>query len=245
MKTKEDLVFQKTRSIAAIVNDAYQLYTENFKRLFRASWPIAIIYALTFALATFLLIHDVLPITVVVSHVTSVNWTAVLTACWQATAAIFLFILAALLLASTAFWACRTHKATGDIKRPAHWWGQWPGLWYIKMLWKSFIFFFHPGFRHFGVLFTTAFITMLFTVVLTLFCELPAIIIGIANIKAYTGEAAGDPLGMPDYLGTLTFIAFTIAGFIQAYVHLITVFPFYYAYGSIDTLEKEKKSIKL
>lgn len=238
-------MFQKTRSIAAIISDAYQLYTENFKQIFRASWPIAIIYALTFALATFLIIHDVLPITLAIFHISSVDWMAVLSVCWLAIAVIVLFILAALLLASTAFGACKVHKATGEIPRPAHWWGQWPGLWYLKMLWKAFIFFFNPGLRHFGTLFTTAFITMLFTMVLTFFCELPAIIIAIANIKAYTGQAAGDPLGMPDYLGTLTFIAFTIAGFIQAYVHLITVFPFYYAYGSINTLEKERKSIKL
>ena len=67
----------------------------------------------------------------------------------------------------------------------------------------------------------------------------------IANIKAYTGAAMGDPLGMPDYLPTLTFIAFTIAGFVQAYVHLVTLFPFYYAYGSIETLIKEKKAINI
>ena len=64
-------------------------------------------------------------------------------------------------------------------------------------------------------------------------------------MKAYAGMFMGDELGMPDYLPTLTFVAFTIAGFIQAYVHLITVFPFYYAYGSIDTLEKERKRINM
>ena len=118
-------------------------------------------------------------------------------------------------------------------------------MWYIKVLGKSVVYLFRHGFRHFGTLFSTAFITMLFTVVLTFFCELPAIIIGIANIIAYSGAAAGDPLGMPDYLGKLTFAAFVIAGFIQAYVHLATVFPFYYFYGSTYTLEKEKERMKI
>ncbi len=225
MKTKEDLMFQKTRSIASIFYDAYQLYTENFKQLFRASWPIAVIYALVFALATFLFISDLLPIAVSLPAFSDINWGALFVASCLTLAAQFLFILAALLLASTAFWACRAHKATGSVPRPC--------------------FLFRPGLRHFGTLFATFFITLLFTAVLTLFCELPAIIIGIANIKAYAGAAAGDPLGMPDYMGKLTFAAFVIAGFIQAYVHLITVFPFYYAYGSIDTLEKERKRIKL
>ena len=245
MKTKEDLMFQKTRSIASIFYDAYQLYTENFKQLFRASWPIAIIYALVFALATFLFISRLLPMSVSLPAFSAINWGSVIAASILTIAAQFLFVLAALLLASTAFWTLRAHKATGKIPRPARWWGVWPGVWYIKLLWKSFCFLFRPGLHHFGTLFATFFIILLFTAVLTLFCELPAIIIGIANIKAYAGAAAGDPLGMPEYMDKLTFVAFTIAGFIQAYVHLITVFPMYYAYGSIDTLEKERKRIKL
>ena len=238
-------MFQKTRSIASIFFDAYQLYTENFKQLFRASWPIAIIYALAFALATFLFISDLLPLAVSLPALTAANIGDIIVASILTLAAQLLFILAALLLASTAFWACREHKATGSIPRPAHWWGVWPGLWYVKLLWKSVCFLFRPGLRHFGTLFATFCIFLLFTAVLTLLCELPAFIIGIANIKAYAGAAAGDPLGMPDYMGTLTFAAFVIAGFIQAYVHLLTVFPLYYAYASIDTLEKERKRIKL
>lgn len=238
-------MFQKTRSIASIFFDAYQLYTENFKQLFRASWPIAIIYALAFALATFLFISDLLPLAVSLPALTAANIGDIIVASILTLAAQLLFILAALLLASTAFWACREHKATGSIPRPAHWWGVWPGLWYVKLLWKSVCFLFRHGLRHFGTLFATFCIFLLFTVVLTLLCELPAFIIGIANIKAYAGAAAGDPLGMPDYMGTLTFAAFVIAGFIQAYVHLLTVFPLYYAYASIDTLEKERKRIKL
>ena len=238
-------MFQKTRSIASIFFDAYQLYTENFKQLFRASWPIAIIYALAFALATFLFISDLLPLAVSLPALTAANIGDIIVASILSLAAQLLFILAALLLASTAFWACREHKATGSIPRPAHWWGVWPGLWYVKLLWKSVCFLFRPGLRHFGTLFATFCIFLLFTAVLTLLCELPAFIIGIANIKAYAGAAAGDPLGMPDYMGTLTFAAFVIAGFIQAYVHLLTVFPLYYAYASIDTLEKERKRIKL
>lgn len=238
-------MLQKTRSIAAIVNDAYQLYTENFRKLFRASWPIAIIYALTFALATYLFIRDIIPVAITLPQVPAIDWLKVLQACWPAIVAMIVFVLAALLLASTAFGACRVHKYTGEIERPEHWWGKWPGMWYIKVLGKSVAYLFRHGFRHFGTLFSTAFITMLFTVVLTFFCELPAIIIGIANIMAYSGAAAGDPLGMPDYLGKLTFAAFVIAGFIQAYVHLATVFPFYYFYGSTYTLEKEKERMKI
>ena len=113
------------------------------------------------------------------------------------------------------------------------------------MLWKSIRWFFTTGLRYIGTLFVTLLITTIITALITLFCELPAFIIGTANIQAYMGAAMGDPLGMPDYRPTLTFIAFTIAGFVQAYVHLVTLFPFYYAYGSIETLIKEKKAINI
>ena len=104
---------------------------------------------------------------------------------------------------------------------------------------------FHRGPASSGILFATLLITMIITMLLTLFCEFPAFIIGTANIKAYMGAAMGDPLGMPEYQPTLTFIAFAIAGFVQAYVHLATLFPLYYAYGSIETLVKEKKAINI
>ena len=245
MNKQEDLRLQKTRSIAAITQHAYQLYMGNFKRLFRASWPMAVIYALTFALATNLVIRDILPVFITLPEWGDINWGALLQHCWQAIAAILLFMAAQLLFASTAFWACRSHKQTAEIARTPHWWGAWPGLWYPKMLWKALVWLLKTGWRHLGTLFATALITMFITVALTFFCELPAFIIGFANIRAYTGAAMGDPLGMPDYLPTMTFVAFVIAGFVQAYVHLVTVFPFYYAYGSIDTLEQERKRMKI
>ena len=67
----------------------------------------------------------------------------------------------------------------------------------------------------------------------------------IANIKAYTGAAMGDPLGMPDYLPRMTFAAFFIAGFVQAYVHLASIFPLYYAFGSANTIELERNKMKI
>ena len=240
-----DLTFLKKRSIAAIISDAYRLYMDNFKKIFRSSWPLAIIYAATFALATNLLIRDVLTSIVTINNWSSVDWSLLLSHWWMAIGSFVLFVIAALLLASSAFWACRCHKQTGAIDRPASWWGVWPSLWYPKTLWKSFRWLLKPGLRHFGLFFATLFITLLITTAITLFCELPAVIIAIANIKAYTGAAMGDPLGMPDYLPRMTFIAFFMAGFVQAYVHLASIFPLYYAFGSAKTIEQERNKMKI
>lgn len=240
-----DMILLKKRSIAGIIADAYRLYMDNFKKVFRSSWPLAIIYAVTFALATNLLICDVLTSIITINNWSTVDRNALLSHWWMAIASILLFFIAALLLASSAFWACRCHKQNGTIERSAHWWGVWPGLWYPKTLVKSCKWLLKLGFRHIGLFFATLLITLIITTVITLFCELPAVIIAIANIKAYTGAALGDPLGMPDYLPRMTFIAFFLAGFVQAYVHLASIFPLYYAFGSAQTIETERNKMKI
>ena len=100
------------------------------------------------------------------------------------------------------------------------------------------------GLRHWGLLFATLFVVYIFTELLTLVCELPAVIIAIANTEAYAGLALGDPLGLPDHIVPMTYCVFTLAGFIQAYVHLSTLFPLYYAYGSIEQQETERMKIE-
>jgi hypothetical protein len=40
-------------------------------------------------------------------------------------------------------------------------------------------------------------------------------------------------------MALMAFLAFFIAGFVQAYVHLYSIFPLYYAYGSIEQQEQE------
>ena len=70
---------------------------------------------------------------------------------------------------------------------------------------------------------------------------LPAILLGIASFQANLGTLAGDPLNMPSYTMALTVLLFFIAGFIQAYVRLSILFPFYYMTGSIDTQEEERR----
>ena len=76
----------------------------------------------------------------------------------------------------------------------------------------------------------------------TLFAALPAQVLSLANLQAEVGVLNGDPLGMPGYMGWLTAVVFTIAGFFQAYIHLSMLFPTYYMYGSIETQEEERRN---
>jgi hypothetical protein len=99
------------------------------------------------------------------------------------------------------------------------------------------------GLRHWGGLFVVTLTTQIITLVFSFATELPAFILGMANMSSQMGTLQGDPAGMPGYMGWMTFIVLSIAGFVQAYILLASMFPFYYLYGSIETQENERKQI--
>lgn len=89
------------------------------------------------------------------------------------------------------------------------------------------------------VLMMVAFVTMS----LILITELPAIVLLAAGMVSQAGAFQGDPTGMPDYMVWTNLVVFTLAGFIQAFILLSTLFPFYYLYGSAKMQEKERTQI--
>ncbi|MBQ8463479.1 MAG: hypothetical protein IJ544_05125 [Prevotella sp.] len=307
MEKTDELLLQKARSIPAVISDGYRLYTGNFKRLFRASWMVALLYAFCFAMMMSTLIGDVLSIVVTASTFgLQVLQEEGLTFTYlKAAGSVLLFCVVMLALASYAFGACAEHRQTGQISRPTRWWGTFylkpflrllvAALWMslvwlvvavifggiiygvvsagiVDSLWKSVATiglliilacvagaFLLPlaypvtrfvvggtlswrppfggyglGLHHWSLLFVMLLVTAIVTCLLTFICELPAFVIGTANAKAYVGEAMGDPLGLPENMALMAFVAFLVAGFVQAYVHLYSIFPLYYAYGSID-----------
>ena len=316
MEKTEELLLSKTRSIPAVIRDGYRLYTGNFKRLFRASWIAALLYALCFALMASTLINDVLSILAVAStYGLQILQTEDHTLTYiKAGCSLLLFAVAMLALASYAFGSCEDHKQTGQILRPARWWGTFHLKTFLRLLvacvwlsllivvvaaifgaivyavvsagivdslWKSvatiallvilacvagafLLPFAYPvvkfvvggqwswmppvkgyviALRHWSLLFVTLLVTLIVTALLTFICELPAFVIGIACAKAYAGAAMGDPLGLPEHMALTSFMAFLIAGFVQAYVHLYSVFPLYYAYGSIEQQEQDRQEM--
>ena len=46
MEKEQDLTLMKARSYRSVLADGYRLYNENFRKLFKASWILAIVYAL-------------------------------------------------------------------------------------------------------------------------------------------------------------------------------------------------------
>ena len=312
MDNKTELKLLRPRSLAAVISDGYRLYMGTFRSLFRSSWPVAIVYAIAFALFMGDLVNNVIPmqISLASSGMTTMPPTIIFSS-----VLVLIYMLAVYLLAAQAVRAFREHKATDDITRPAKWYGRLclkcflrlliVGLWMFLLGIVINIFFvavvmgilslgvvgsigksiaslvlllilvalvialiiplyytimrallidgkiqiappvrgYSRGLRHWGLLFATVFVVCLFTGLLTLVCELPAVIMATANTMAYVGLATGDPLGMPENMVPLTYVVFFVAGFIQAYVHLSTLYPIYYAYGSIEQQEAERQQV--
>jgi hypothetical protein len=239
MNENSELDAHRVRSISAIIRDGYLLYSNNFKRMFRASWLIAIVYALAFAWMMSYLVNDIIPLSVAIqSNMTDPTSLGIQYLLFLGIMQIFEIV--AIIFASCGFKACYEHYTTGEIVRTKHWWGTFPMKTFFKLIIPAICWFFR-NWRHWGFLIGMMILVDILIYVITIFCGLPGSIMMLANIKAYTGAMMGDPLGMPDYLSTMSFVAFTIAGFIQAYVHLWSVFPFYYTITTVKQKEINKK----
>ena len=306
MQASTQLSPQHPRTSGGCIASGYRLYTSVFRRIFRASWPLAVVYAIAMAAMSNYYISHVIPLMGLQTIVDPETMRQLTT---QTTIVAVLlglaFVVAATLMASCGFSAMRQHLATGEVSRPPHWWGRLdkPSLgrtvlsvaWVLvvlllygiltaglvmlsqrsgltSLLIGSIVFAlavlflllplaytvyrsilaerFSPapplrgwlsGLGHWGLLFVVILITGLTTLLLTLITQLPALILYAANIRSQLGALNGDDPGMPQGLLWLSFAVFFIGGFIQAYVHLSTLFPLYYAYGTIRANEEGRR----
>ena len=120
---------------------------------------------------------------------------------------------------------------------------------YVMNKGKSYFSLLRPsyaiGLRHWGLIFTTFLIGGMIICVLASVCCLPAIILAQAHWNSQEGFLNGDPLGMPDYIMTLSACTYFLTGFILVYLCMPLLMITYYMYGSIETYEKEKNKIEI
>ena len=231
MDKNNELSLHHNRSIQSVINCGFRLYGQNFIKLLRSSWSQAIIYSLVVGGSMAYFFTNLLPRMMKHFDVHSQLLT------WGGT--LLAFILAAILFAfAGGFAPLREHSLTNHISRPLHWWGRWPWKLTLRgivrlpqMLWKAI--------RHgqLGALLVVALVMLLMVAVATVLLQLPAVILATANVEAAAGMAAGDAVDMPDNLFLLNFATFSVCGFLQAYIHLATLFPLYYVWGNVKKVE--------
>ena len=315
MKKQDDLLLMKARSYRSVLATGFQLYTSYFRRFFKASWQMAILYALSCgALGTLTAIKLPEISTGITQQL--LTYQAVSIESLQSYFIIgleilllMLLVLATLALASAPILSkLKEHKETGAITAPPHWFSASPHLmgrslkgvlipfclfvaamfvldtvsqqFILRHLTTTIVAFFVYGFvvvlfslplyhvlmkylmeapcgywrtlgrsyasgmRHWGLLFLVFFVSMLLIQLVGFVVLLPSHILSFANQQAHQGLLFGDPLGMPSYITTLTFITVTLCCFIQFYVSQVLLVHNYYIYGSIEAREQERNNIE-
>lgn len=256
----------KARSYRSILADGYRLYNENFRKLFKASWLMTLVYAIVGA-ALGMLGTIQLP-----------NMTALIMAL---VVLIILTVITESLAVATVINKLKEHQDTNAITTPVSWlkpksnmmgrtlkaivfslpvciillplfplilpiyyvimkYVLTPGQSFWPSLWSSY----KRGLRYWGSTFLVFFVSMLLVALISVVVMTPASILSIANMQAHQGLLMGDPLGMPSYMLPLTFSTLTLTFFIEFYVVLIVLVHFYYIYGSIETKETEREQQK-
>ncbi len=322
MKKQDDLLLMKARSYRSVLATGFQLYTSYFRRFFKASWQMAILYALSCgALGTLTAIKLPEISTGITQQL--LTYQAVSIESLQSYFIIGLEILLLMLLALATLALAsapilsklKEHKETGTITTPPHWFSASPHLmgrslkgvfltalillipfclfvaamfvldtvsqqFILRHLTTTIVAFFVYGFivilfslplfhvlmkylmeapcgywrtlgrsyasgmRHWGLLFLVFFVSMLLIQLVGFVVLLPSHILSFANQQAHQGLLFGDPLGMPSYITTLTFITVTLCCFIQFYVSQVLLVHNYYIYGSIEAREQERNNIE-
>ena len=125
METNTPVKILQRRTSGGCIAGGFHLYSTIFRRLLRASWPVAVVYGLSVAALLAYIVRSVLPLmelrTIVDPEAAASLWTmpAIITG-----VLVLVFVAVATVLSSYAVSAARSCLSTGDYPRPVHWWGR-------------------------------------------------------------------------------------------------------------------------
>ena len=198
MEKDNENILLKSRSSRACIRDGYHFYFSNFKRIFKTTWPIAIVFAVLSAVASAMPVLLAPNLTLAGGLLATVSVLLLLIAGWR-------ILRRRQLLEKTA-----------------------------RIPFKSWL-------RHTGMILIICIVCFFTISILIMLTSLPMVIMMAANWQNQIGVLSGDPSGMPDNVRWLTLAVFLIAGFLQAYVWLSVIGPFYLMRGAMIQDENERQ----
>jgi hypothetical protein len=306
MEKEKNGVLYKIRSYSACFKKGFELYTNNFKLLFKYLWISLLIYAIFLTVVAQLyptmiqglqygttgfvaiLIYTICGILIGIATASLVNgqvftlfskykelgylpdtnfkahkkefihyyWRSVKTYLWMIPYSLVVVGITCLLLASLTMMTGKTDSfvlkiffaviiiaiffcafiplAYFNIKYMME-----DGIGYIKMMRNSF----HIAMRHWGSIFVLAVITTIVVMIAVLIVNLPDYIIIIVNKLSSSAIVDGDPSGLPGSFGFFSSLVFLVCSFLQIFINIFMLFPFFFLYGSIEAEEKERAEI--
>ena len=298
-KTK-DFALLRLRSTGAIITDGYQLYLDNFRKTFRATWLVAAVYALMLGMFSTFYLNMLADVTILItSHAPMSGIIDVLSSYILIVGggSLLIYILS-LLLFGSGFSLLKVHSQQGNMPTTIRWFGFAEKNTVVRTLSAGMLILLYmllsgaliggvtyllkdylsatalgllllllqfmaviilplllllatqhvmgatqkgrQPLRHWGSSIVISLVVCIVIGLLSVVTELPAVVLLFANVSSMSGMLLGDPSGMPDYMSWLNVVVFSLAGFIQAYIYLSSLFPFYYLYGSVEVQEKER-----
>lgn len=230
-KDNDKLSIDRKRSTGAALIDGYKLYFRNLDIIIRRTWTLAILYALTCGAIGYHFFMRLMPKLYATSDGMHIDFKEQATELGIFALLIVIFACLVLLMISTVCQALKQHSQTGTMPR-SHWYGSVnlksiPSV--LRAIWLII--------KHFWRYIALTLVVFIITTIVCLLMESSAIYLSIAHIKAQQSVAMGDQIVMPEYIGLLTFAVFTFCGLLQAYIHISSLFPFYYAYYSKEKIK--------
>ena len=135
MKKQDDLLLMKARSYRSVLATGFQLYTSYFRRFFKASWQMAILYALSCgALGTLTAIKLPEISTGIAQQLLTYQAVSIESLQSYSITALEILLLMLLALATLSLASApilsklKEHKETGTITTPPHWFSASPHL---------------------------------------------------------------------------------------------------------------------
>lgn len=98
---------------------------------------------------------------------------------------------------------------------------------------------YRQGWRHWGFLFVCTLLTCIITWIGGFIAQSPSYIMMIALAVSKSGEAIGDISGLPAQFFPTFYVINTLCTFVWCHIVIWVVMVYYYAYGSIETKNKE------
>lgn len=241
-KTQDEILF-KARSYRGVVRTALHLYIDNFRRIFKASWLLTLIYALAAAVTGTLVTGQVVPVALQMLALPMFRG-FIARDHWMLFAAVALLLLLAvaiqlLIVARVGMLLCE-HMTEGHIPTPLRWLAV-P----CKPLTAALRRIVRAALRHWMLTLCLLVGGNILLIPLFLIVGLPALVLLAASVTAQAGTLMGDPLGLPAAMPWLAAVTWLTAAFIGSYLQLSLLFVGYYAYGALETRKKERKKQEL
>lgn len=261
----------KTRSAAACVRTAYQLFTDNFRRIFRRIWLPALAMATALATAYIPPLRLLCPVLSIVASIwfymcllplfngqpQKKNLTKVLKLWFLGMTISFiagaiggavwgLFISVPALTPHLLEAFCVLGLLAGIV---ALIFGM-PFYFFIMKYIMEDISIRHSlwpslktGLRHWGFLFVVMFLATLILSLICIVLFMPMMVLIFAQSQSIAGVIMGDPSGLPS--GFIWLLAITVIAtfFIMIIMEVWMTCVLYYAYGSIEQQEREQKAL--